>query len=226
MPLLKTFRLAAPAPLRLGRGLTRTIWSAALVLMLTTGLAQASESEAGQQGADIVTELCSRVDRMVRDASLTLEQRRRSLGELLISRFALEKMSRFLLAEQWQSIPSGKKDEFRRLLGQYIIATFGQHFESAPYIKLDVVAARQTDEASLRVRTRLDLGEPDAPLAISWRMSRSGQIWEIFDVVVQGVSMVAVLRSEFASVIKSDGGRVEGLIAKLREKAAGVGAGV
>ena len=37
------------------------------------------------------------------------------------------------------------------------------------------------------------------------------------DVAAEGVSMALTLRSEYASVIKRSGGRVEGLVAQLHE---------
>ncbi|MCZ6745312.1 MAG: ABC transporter substrate-binding protein, partial [Alphaproteobacteria bacterium] len=41
--------------------------------------------------------------------------------------------------------------------------------------------------------------------------------FRVLDVVAEGVSMVLTLRSEYASVIKRSGGRVEGLVAQLHE---------
>ncbi|HJO97653.1 MAG TPA: ABC transporter substrate-binding protein [Rhodospirillales bacterium] len=40
----------------------------------------------------------------------------------------------------------------------------------------------------------------------------------IIDVMVEGVSMGQTQRSEFASVIRRNGGEVKGLIAKLRDR--------
>ena len=40
----------------------------------------------------------------------------------------------------------------------------------------------------------------------------------ILDVVIEGVSMRITLRDEFAAVIRSNGGKVEGLLAALRKK--------
>ena len=56
------------------------------------------------------------------------------------------------------------------------------------------------------------------PIKIDWRLLRRGESWRIVDVVVEGMSMVLSQRSEYAAVIKGDGGKIEGLLVKLREK--------
>ena len=42
--------------------------------------------------------------------------------------------------------------------------------------------------------------------------------YKIIDVMVEGVSMGQTQRSEFSSVIRQHGGKVEGLLAELRKR--------
>jgi phospholipid transport system substrate-binding protein len=70
----------------------------------------------------------------------------------------------------------------------------------------DVVA---TLEASLP-------GKPAARFDV--RMRREATAFKIFDVVVEGISMGVTQRDDFSAVIQRNGGKVEGLLASLREK--------
>ncbi len=62
------------------------------------------------------------------------------------------------------------------------------------------------------------------PAKVDWRVTRADGAYKITDVVVEGVSMAVTQRSEFASVIQRNGGKVEGLLAMLRQKTATAGA--
>lgn len=208
-----------------GRRPFRTIAAALLMLGLTVGSVPAAERGAIHQGVKVVQDLSTSVDATVRDGSLSQTQRRQRLGHLLIARFDLEIMCRYLLSEHWASVSGGDRQEFRLLLGQYIIASFGRHFETAPRVTLHVMNMRPSGDSGLQVRSLLDLGGEAAPLDISWRLNRDGESWHIVDVVVRGFSLMALLRSEFTSIIESDDGHLNGLLARLREKTAAINAG-
>lgn len=57
-------------------------------------------------------------------------------------------------------------------------------------------------------------------MKIDWRLVTENGTYKISDVIVEGISMMATQRSEFASVVQRNGGQVRGLIAMMREKTA------
>jgi phospholipid transport system substrate-binding protein len=68
-----------------------------------------------------------------------------------------------------------------------------------------------------------DVASPGSatPLRIDWRLVTDGNgTYKINDVIVEGVSMTATQRSEFASVVQRNGGQVQSLISMMREKTA------
>lgn len=220
----RTFTLVVRNRLSRGSRPFRTVAAALLMLGLTAGSVLAAERGTLHQGVKVVQDLSTSVDAAVRDGSLSHTQRRR-LGHLLISQFDLDKMCRYLLSEHWVRVSGGDRKEFRLLLGQYIIASFGRHFETAPQVKLHVMHMRPKGDSDLQVRSLLYLGSQATPLNISWRLMRSGQKWRIVDVVVRGFSLMALLRSEFISIIEANDGQLKSLLTRLREKTAAINAG-
>ena len=91
------------------------------------------------------------------------------------------------------------------------VAQKGRHVPSYFYEPLVTL----TWAAAVTSRILRPTGEP---IRIDWRLLRRGESWRIVDVVVEGMSMVLSQRSEYAAVIKGDGGKIEGLLVKLREK--------
>ena len=62
------------------------------------------------------------------------------------------------------------------------------------------------------------------PVPIDYSMRKTDQGWKIYDIVVEGVSLVLTYRSEFDAVVKQEG--IDGLIKRLAAKntrPAGVG---
>jgi phospholipid transport system substrate-binding protein len=54
------------------------------------------------------------------------------------------------------------------------------------------------------------------PVLIDYSMRKTEQGWKIYDIVVEGVSLVLTYRSEFDAVVKQEG--VDGLIKRLGQK--------
>ncbi|MDP6563735.1 MAG: ABC transporter substrate-binding protein, partial [Alphaproteobacteria bacterium] len=67
------------------------------------------------------------------------------------------------------------------------------------------------------VRSRIGHREASGFL-VDWRLMRRGDSWRVVDIVVEGVSMALVQRSEFAAVIRASGGKLSGLLRQLRQK--------
>ena len=56
------------------------------------------------------------------------------------------------------------------------------------------------------------------PIKIDWQLTAGDGLYKISDVIIDGVSMGASERSEFASIIQRSGGQVPGLLATMREQ--------
>ena len=66
---------------------------------------------------------------------------------------------------------------------------------------------------------RSEIVSPDFPeVRIDWRVRRTGNEHRIVDMTVEGVSLAITQRDEFAAVIRSTGGQIEGLLSALRER--------
>ena len=64
-----------------------------------------------------------------------------------------------------------------------------------------------------------DIGQPgEEPARVQWRVRKAGSNIKIVDVIVEGVSLLVTQRSEFASVLQRNGGKVADLTQLLRDK--------
>jgi phospholipid transport system substrate-binding protein len=112
-----------------------------------------------------------------------------------------------------------ERAEFDRLFASGIVATYSRHLGSYAGETLEVGGAKVLDAGGVIVGSRIV--RPAGPqVAVEWRLHGEAGAWRIVDVVIEGVSLALTLRSEYSAVIRASGGKVEGLLARLREQAA------
>jgi phospholipid transport system substrate-binding protein len=136
----------------------------------------------------------------------------------LLPYFDFAQMTRLAVGPGWRrATPEQQKaltDAFRSLL----INTYTSALNQASSLlekTLEVRPVQHIDESDVLVRTIIR--SPGRPLlAIDYRMLKDGPGWKVYDVVVEGVSLVTTYRSEFSEEVQRDG--VPGLIRALEEK--------
>ena len=132
--------------------------------------------------------------------------------------FDFAQMTRLAVGPGWRrATPEQQKeltDSFRTLLVNTYTSALNQA-NSLLEKTLDVRPAQRTDDKDAMVRTVLrSPGKP--PLPIDYRMLNNGQGWKVYDVIVEGVSLVTTYRSEFSEEVQRGG--VPGLIKTLDDK--------
>ncbi len=171
--------------------------------------------------AGFVRAFGARAVAVLADQSLAPQERAEEFRQLLIERFDVARIARFTLGRYWRKATEEQRAEYMRVFEDYISATYARQLTSYSGETLAVDGVRDRDEKRARVASRIVRAEGE-PIMIEWRLRRADGAWRIVDVLVEGVSMALTQRSEFAAVVRANGGRVEGLIEMLREKTAPV----
>ena len=126
-----------------------------------------------------------------------------------------EEATRLALGRFW---PQASKAQQARLVAEFralLVRTAGagQRYEGQTVTVLPARMQQGGTEATVRNRY---LRPGAAPLRIDFQMHRTAAGWKIYDIVVEGVSLVFTYRSEFDAVLKQQG--IDGLIRRLAEK--------
>jgi len=136
--------------------------------------------------------------------------------EKVLPHIDFEEATRLAVGRAWASAsPEQKKtlvDEFRRML----VRTYSNAIEAYQGQTLKVLPSRGKqgdDEATVRTQFIRAGGQP---LPIDFAARKTDKGWKIYDITVEGVSLVLTYRSEFDQVVKQQG--MDGLIKRLSEK--------
>ena len=127
-----------------------------------------------------------------------------------------EEATRLAVGRGWkEASPEQRKKlvaEFRSML----VRTYSNAIGTYEGQTMKVLPSRvkpSDDEATVRNQFLRPGGKP---VLIDYSMRKTDQGWKIYDIVVEGVSLVLTYRSEFDAVVKQEG--VDGLIKRLGAK--------
>jgi phospholipid transport system substrate-binding protein len=191
----------------------------AVSVVLTAGVArEAAARDAASVGAP-TEQLRSRVERVVailEDPQLKAKPaaRRTALRTAASDIFDFTEITRRSLGRHWQTASQTERDDLVSLMTALLERSYLSRIEQ--YSGERIVFAGETAEPDLAtVRTRLvSKGGIETP--VDYRLYRAGDRWMVYDVTVEGVSLVANYRAQFNKIIQTSS--AQGLVDKLRAK--------
>lgn len=149
---------------------------------------------------------------------LAPKERERRVRDLLRTNFDIQTIGRFAVGSYWRDATEAEKKEYISLFEDMIVKTYTQRFAEYSGQSFKVTSSAQEDAKNSTVSTQII--QKDGPaVAVDWRVRDKGSL-KVVDVVVEGISMSFTQRSDFMSVIQRGDGKIEALLASLRERKA------
>ncbi len=203
------------------RALAAACFCVAILSALTAALTGAGRAAgaAGEPGA-FLTAMTGRAIAQLTDESLPLSERKVRFRMLFRENFDVPAVGRFVLGRYWRKADPETREAFLSVFEEVMIQRFAPKFAGYAETKFEIRRVRALDQPGqfvIRSRISPDRGEP---IEIDWRVRERDGHFKILDVIGEGISMALTLRSEYASAIKDSGGRLEGLIDRLRAQVA------
>lgn len=183
-----------------------------LLLLLLTIPQNAS---AAVTASDEVRTTVDSVLSVLKEKNTSATERRTKIRDLVRSRFDFELMSQSTLGQQWRKASPEEKKTFIELYSQLLEATYVGRIEA--YTNETV---RYGDEklrgGKALVETNIVTSTVEIP--INYKMVQDKDGWKVYDVVIEGVSLIRNFRSSYGSIIDSEG--FKGLFERMRAKIA------
>ena len=127
------------------------------------------------------------------------EERRAELRNTALGFFDVNDMARRALAQHWKSLRPREHEEFVRLFGDVLTQSFVAIVERHTG---DGVASGDEEVtgafAQVRVRATPERG---SKTVIEYRLLQRGPQWAVYDIVLDGVSLVSSYRGQFNSIM-------------------------
>ena len=173
--------------------------------------------------AGAVDELRPAIDKVLRilaDPELKGEERTRerraALRAVMENAIDFPEASRRALALHWRTRTDAERDEFVTLFKNLVVHSYIRLME--PYAGESVQIVGETpSEGMTTVLTRVHRRQGE-PVPVDYRMHPRGNRWLIYDVIVEGVSLVANYRGQFNTIIQTSS--YEELVRRIRARVA------
>ena len=139
------------------------------------------------------------------------------VDEIVLSQFDFQRMSSWVLGKYWRKASPGEREQFAREFRTLLVRTYARALNDNVDREIEMLPLRSkkgAKEVTVRTEVQMDAG---FPIPINYRMYRTktGE-WKVFDVSVDGVSLVTNYRSAFGKEIRKGG--LPKLIASLSER--------
>jgi len=128
--------------------------------------------------------------------------------------FDLREMTRRTLGPHWQGLTDAERAELVTLFGDLLDRAYFTRIAAYNGEKITVLAD-SIDGDLATVRTRI-VTQQGTEVPVDYRMLRRGDRWVVYDVSIEGVSLVANYRAQFNRIIQTSS--YQALVDKLRAK--------
>jgi phospholipid transport system substrate-binding protein len=193
--------------------MTRTFLATLAVLFATAALAQDAPDAIVRKAVDEVL-AAVKADKALQSGNT---EKIMQLAEAkVLPHFDFDRMTRLAVGRAWQQATPEQRaalvKEFRTLIVRTYGAAISQYRNQTVEVKPVKMSAADKE---VLVRTEVkQQGGP--PIPIDYGMEKADAGWKVYDVVVDGVSLVTTYRGSFNDQIQKSG--VDGLVKTLQER--------
>ncbi len=196
----------------------RAAWLLLAVLLLglsRPGLAEQGPVETLQTMTDTLLDIVRQDPDVIHDTV----RLRLIADEVIFSRVDFNALSRWVLGKYWRTASLQQREafiaEFREMmLRNYLHSVSAYRDNGVRFLPL------RGDMGNGLAVVNAEIDQPNGPVVhVTFRMRRVTDEWLIYDVAVEGISLVTTHRTSFSQQIRSDG--MDSLIARLHARNVG-----
>ena len=179
------------------------------IIVLSAGVI----AQSGKGPLEHVQESTEFVLTVLKDQSLHRDDKWQKISQVIYERFDIRSMSQSVLATNWQSATPDERKRFVEYFSQYIESTYRSKIEA--YTNQEVKYLKETiTEDRAEVETAIVAEATEIP--VNYKMKYNNDDWYVYDVIIEGVSMVNSYRSTFSAIVKNEG--MDGLLNDIQQK--------
>ena len=152
----------------------------------------------------VVTRVTNSAIAVLRDKSLSQDAKRQRLEDIVLADTDFDALARLVLAQNWKKFSESEQKAFTEEFRRHLSMTYGRDIENYRNETVSVQGMREEPRGDVTVLTKILRGGGAQDIAVDYRLRKLPDgAWKIIDFVIEGVSLVANFRSQFANVLSS-----------------------
>ena len=141
------------------------------------------------------------------------------INDLILPVIDLQSMGKLILGKHWKTASDEQKSQFIEQFKSMLIRTYAKSVADFGHAKVTVFPPKGEQKGKRhRVKSHLDIGS-GTPLQVDYVFRRKNDSWKVFDLVVDGLSLIKNFRTSFSQEISETS--LDALIERLASTNAG-----
>ncbi len=187
---------------------------AAMVALVATTAAPASAGVPTDQLRGAVDRVLKTLDDPSLKGQSKLNDRRAAVRKIANEIFDFGEIAKRSLAQHWQPLSEAQRNEFVGLFADLLERSYISKIETYGGEKIQYTAERMDGDLAT-VSTKI-VTKNGTEVPVDYRMVKRADHWLVYDVSIEGVSLVSSYRTQFNKIIQTSS--YNELVTKLRTK--------
>lgn len=139
------------------------------------------------------------------------------VNEIILPHLDFRAMSKLALGKNWREANEQQQERFVEAFKTMLVRTYSKSLTEYTGQQIEFLPYRPPEEGKRTVEVKTQIKQDNGPaIPIDYRLRIKDDIWKVYDIKIDGISLVTNYRNSFASDIRKVG--MDGLIDKLLEK--------
>ncbi len=136
--------------------------------------------------------------------------------EKILPNFNFDRISRLVLGKNWTKASPEQKSAFQTEFRTLLLRTYATALSKYKNQVIEYKPLRLADGANTATVKTVILQPGGQPVAVDYTLEKQTDAWKVYDIVIEGVSLVTNYRGQFTQEIRQNG--LDSLTKKLAEK--------
>jgi phospholipid transport system substrate-binding protein len=192
----------------------RALWLGLTALIVLASTPDASAGPVTDQLKGAIDRVVATLDSPSLKGEGKVLERRTAVRKIANEIFDFSEIARRSLGRYWQPLTEPQRTEFVALFGDLLERSYISKIELYGGEKI-VYSGERVDADLATVSTKI-MTKNGTEVPVDYRLFKRGDKWMIYDVSVEGISLVSNYRTQFNKLIQTNG--FNGLVEKMRTK--------
>ena len=136
--------------------------------------------------------------------------------EKILPNFNFDRVSRLVLGKNWTKATPEQKTAFQAEFRTLLLRTYATALSKYKNQVIEYKPMRMIDGSNTAsVKTQI-VQQGGQPIAVDYTLAKEENAWKVYDIVIEGVSLVTNYRGQFSQEVRQNG--LDSLIKKLADK--------
>ena len=175
-----------------------------------------AQTESGATAKQVVEKFQAELIAVMKNGKqLGYKGRYDKLYEPVLNSHDLTKIARIVVGKEWEKLSEAQQQNLADIFIRLSVASYAHNFKDYSGESFVFDSEEETARGGVVVHNTLTIPD-DKPVKFDYMLKEKGNSWRIINIIANGVSDLALKRSEYTTILQREG--FDALITKINEK--------